>query len=125
MDIPFIGNLFLIEHFGHSSKLSVSGSGITLYAAHDLEFVHVSVTLDGNANSASITSIDPKSSGPVEYNVSIYDIQSLSSGNHHITVQLLPGPGNPQLWFDFAAVNDTQPSASPSPSATSGPSHSQ
>jgi hypothetical protein len=97
---------------------TITGSGITLYVAHDNDLVNVSIMLDGNQNAATTTIIAPRTDGVETYNVSIYDIQILSFDPHNVSVHILSG----SLWFDYAAVNNTRtgsPSASESPPSRS------
>jgi hypothetical protein len=80
------------------------------------------VTLDGNT--ATIASIsDLPKPADLAYNVTLYDVQSLSVGDHTLDVALLDytlsngTTVGSLIRFDAAAVNDTSPSAvSPSPS---------
>lgn len=46
-----------------------------------------------------------------EYNIALYDIQSLAYGSHNVIVTLLTWPtgGPTQAWFDYAVVNEVQP----------------
>src|ERR1700691_529824 len=106
-------------------QTTVPGSGITLYVAHESDNVNVSITLDGDPSSTTMRKLLNNSTIEL-YNVSIYDNQSLPFGNHKVTVLLLSWVtgGESSLWFDYAAVNDTKPSASPSSSASPTPSAS-
>lgn len=80
------------------------------------------MTLDGNtATIASISNL-PRPAD-LAYNVTLYDVQSLSVGDHTLDVALLDytlsngTTVGSLIRFDAAAVNDTSPSAvSPSPS---------
>ena len=103
------------------------GSGITLYVAHENESVNASITLDGNSSSATKQTLLNNSTVEL-YNITLYDIQSLPFGDHEVTVAMLGWVtgGDSQLWFDYAAVNDSHPSPklSATPSASASPSTS-
>jgi hypothetical protein len=115
------------------------GSGITIYAIQSPDPVSTKMTIDGQSSSAH--SLDPV--GAFQYNVVLYDVQSLPYTDHILDVALVNyiyanGTSMGSLIrFDYAAVNDTGspvvaqpspgPSQSPSPSPSPGPSpsHSQ
>jgi len=103
-------------------------SGIILYVAHESGTDNVSVIMDKNPNTTTISTLINNSTIE-QYNITVYNNQSLAFGNHIVTVQLLTWVtgSNTTFWFDYAAVNDTQPSPSPSASlspSTSDSSHS-
>jgi hypothetical protein len=76
----------------------------------------MNITLDENPNSTA-TKTYAAGSATETYNVSLYDVQSLSFGYHEVDVLLLDWSNGTEsvLWFDYAAVNDTTPSSSPIP----------
>lgn len=73
--------------------------------------VIVNITLDENPNSTT-TYTHTAGTAMEMYNISLYNVQSLPFGYHEVDVLLLDWNtgGESALWFDYAAVNDTQPS---------------
>ena len=88
--------------------LTGPGTGITLYIAHQNDNVNATITIDGNPKSTTTQTLS--GGQPVElYNITLYTFQSLALGSHEATVQLLSyNGGNSSLWFDYAAVYQTQ-----------------
>jgi len=73
--------------------------------------VIVNITLDENPNSTT-TYTHAAGTAMEMYNISLYNVQSLPFGYHEVDVLLLDWNtgGESALLFDYAAVNDTQPS---------------
>lgn len=70
----------------------------------NVSYTNVSIVIDGGP--PKIQTIVPNGT---EHTVSLYDVQSLSFSGHIIDISLLFFNNN-HLFFDYAAVNDTQPS---------------
>jgi len=105
-------------------QIPFTGTGITLYIAHESDNVNATITVDGNPDSMTAQTLS--GDAPVEsYNVTLYNIQSLALGSHEATVQLLSYTGGQSsLWFDYAAVLAPNGPASPGSSASSNPTAS-
>jgi hypothetical protein len=91
--------------------LIAAGVGITLYGSfYSGESINVNVTLDGGLNST--TPFVAYVTGP---SISFYDLQSLPYKDHNATVLVLSGANNqyPNIFFDYAVVNNTSPGPSP------------
>ena len=84
------------------------GSGIGIYVYQpNMTYMNVSIVLDGGP--PKIQTVFPNETGYSLYNSSLYNIQSLSFSGHVIDIALQFFDGA-HLFFDYAAVNDTQPS---------------
>ena len=83
--------------------------------------VNLNVTIDGNPHLTTTVVFGAQTQ---TYDGSFYNIQSMPSGNHQVTLLLLDWitGGNSVLWFDYAAINETFISPS---SAVSGSRSSQ
>ena len=95
------------------------GNGITLYVIQIAYYGNFTVALDGGE--PTVRALPYRS--VASYNVSLYDVQSLSYGNHYVTVDMQDwtGGGSPfgGLIFDYAAVNGTDPAMGTSSASTS------
>lgn len=97
----------------------MSGTGITLYVIQIGDYGNFTIALDGGE--ATVKTL-PYIVQP-SYNITLYDIQSLSYGNHYVTVNMQDWTGGGSLVgsliFDYAAVSDTiAGAASPSTSSS-------
>ena len=91
--------------------LIAAGVGITLYGSfYSAQSINANVTLDGGLKST--TPFVANVAGP---SISFYDVQSLPYKDHNANVLLLSGANNQyfNIYFDYAAVNDTNPGLSP------------
>ena len=77
--------------------------------------LNVSATLDNNFTTINWFILDTDDTTPslTSYNATLYDIQELDEGDHHILVTLQDYRGNESdMMFDYAAVNGTLSSSS-------------
>ena len=131
INIPFLG-AFPFEPLRYTvSKLSIAGSGITIYVVQvNFAGINVSITVDTLAPTIR-TFLEPKF---YHHDFPLYDIQGLPWGSHFIDVALLDCQynssnrfaypnGTSGLAFDRAVINDWQ-QISPSPAMTPIPSSS-
>jgi hypothetical protein len=95
------------------------GNGITLYVIQIADYGNFTVALDGGE--PTVRALPYRS--VASYNVSLYNVQSLSYGNHYVIVDMQDwtGGGSPigSLIFDYAAVNGTDPAMATSSASTS------
>lgn len=75
-------------------------------------------TLNGNLAAAPVYPVIPELSPPI-YNYSLYDLQALPLSRHTLTITIVNwNTGGSELTFDYAFINETNPSqATPSASA--------
>ena len=92
------------------------GTGISLFVAYNNRLgLNVSATLDNNFTTINwfILDVDETSPTVTTYNATLYNIQELDEGNHHLVVTLQDYKGSESdMMFDYAAVNGTKPSDS-------------
>lgn len=97
------------------------GTGISLFVAYNNRLgLNVSATLDNNFTTINwfILDMDETSPTVTTYNATLYNIQELDEGNHHLVVTLQDYKGSESdMMFDYAAVNGTKPSGSSSGSS--------
>ena len=91
-------------------KNNVLGSGITVYNVILGQF-NASFAIDGGSPQLYVRDNSCFDQSPLGcYNISVYNVQSLSFENHIVTIVLLDYSGSPSdLLFDYAVVNDTEP----------------
>ena len=122
LQIPFTGRHFWIIEDARLTLTQI-GSGVTIYVLQaGLQGISVNVAVDGN--SPTMSTLDP---APAPYfyqsNVSIYDIQSLPSTTHSLTLTVLTWSDTfSGMMLDYLVVNETV--VSPSPSASTLPATS-
>lgn len=82
--------------------------------------LNASITLDNNFTTINWFILDTDYTTPTvtTYNATLYNIDNLDEGNHHIVVTLQDYRGNQSdMMFDYAAVNGTRPNGSSSGSS--------
>lgn len=90
------------------------GSGISLFVAYNNRLgLNVTVTLDDDFTTINWFILDTdttNSASYTSYNATLYNMQNLDYGDHHVTVELQDYEGNEStIMFDYAAVTGTRP----------------
>src|ERR1700683_1026484 len=93
------------------------GSGITIVGVRFSGGSNFTVSIDGMADPAPTGTPPLLDTAPPIYNVTLYDIQSLPLSFHGMSITIVPWQnGASWLSFDYAYVNQTNPSPTPSTS---------
>lgn len=111
---PFRKYILLIDN--------LVGSGITLYGVLLTGWTNFTITIDTKTAPYPVPFPRIDEGSPAVYNFTLYDVQSLPMGYHSLALALVglrDGLGS-EIIFDYAYVNETDPS-SPPPSHAHAP----
>ena len=114
MDIPFTGTS-IFQIFNSCSNCAGLGSGITIYGLQTpFGFTNFTISLDGNVLPSQVVLLGPQAAGsPTTYNVTLYDNQSLPLAYHDLAIT-----STAEFIFDYAYVNQTDPTPKTLPSSS-------